>query len=209
MDTKLSTILKSVCKLATPSNAGSGVFISPNRILTTQHNISSALAVYADLEGVKEIRHPVYCDVFDLTGSKNYLSTIIAYDTAKDIALLELKDHKVKDYSKIISEKEIENCNIFDDLYIIGAGADHDPLPTNGILTYKKEKVGYEFHWMTNAPITTGDSGGGVFKKIKNTYYLIGIITSMGIDSDSNQIVHMTDFIPPLTLHEFLEKANG
>ena len=204
---KLISMLYPVCRLTTPIETGSGVFISNTLILTVFHSLKDAITSLGLPNGVQEIRHPITCEVFPFGKVEQFSADIYAYDEAQDIALLKLKSGSYEHFAQLIALTQINALNIFDDLYTVGASLGHEPIPTKGILTYKKEELGFGKYWMTDAHILLGNSGGGVFITLDNKYYLIGLTTSLMVDEENNQ-THITHFIPPDSIHNFLNSLN-
>lgn len=194
-------MLYSVCKVLSNNNSGSGVFITENRVLTAYHTLVDCITTIGTRTSKKEIRQPITCEIFDEKTSVLKQAKILAYDTNSDIALLEVNDYKHPYVSKIITKSLISQCSLFDEVFVIGSSLGHEPLPTQGIITFIKDPAS----WMTSAPILVGNSGGGVFKLIKDSYYLIGIVTSMFIDDSTDNITHLTNFVPPALIHQFMQ----
>jgi len=204
---KITSMLYPVCRVVTPAGSGSGVFISDTFILTVFHCLKDSITIVGTPNQVKEIRHTVTCEVFNSQKKKpvGYPADIYAYDEAQDIALLKLKKDKYKYSANLMDVSKADVPEVFDEVYVIGASFGHEPLPTRGIITYKKEEIDYGFYWMTDAKILVGNSGGGVFMELNNQYVLIGITTSMIVDDETDQSTHLTHFIPPQVIHNFLQ----
>jgi S1-C subfamily serine protease len=210
---KAEQMLYPVCRIRLGSDGGivfSGVFISPTEILTVYHGVSAAIK-RVGLPGVnsEEVRHPITIEVFDYTDPKKpkpYKAEIVLYDETQDIALLKTVKYKSSYSAKIISEIDIAKCKIFDEVFSVGASLGHVPIPSRGIISYLNEQYDYGSYWMTDASITFGNSGGGVFRynsKLKK-HELIGITTHIE-DNDSESVTHMVSFVPPPIIHGFLK----
>lgn len=202
-------MLYPICRIVTPQGMSSGVFVSETHILTVFHALKEAITVIGMPGCVKEVRHAITCEIFPTTkaGKKptQHMADIFAYDEAQDIALLQLKKGKHKYAASLLPESKVKDLEIFDEVFAVGASLGHEPLPTKGMITYKKEELDFGLYWMTDAHILVGNSGGGVFAEVDGEYYLIGITTSMMVDDETDSTTHLTHFVPPQILHKFLK----
>ena len=214
-NTKVQQMLCPVCRLKLGNGDGtfSGVFISKNEILTAYHGVADAIKRIGLQSQATEVRHPITVEVFDYASKdkpKTYKAEIVLYDEAQDIALLKASKANCEYPALLIPEEAIELCEIFDEVYTVGASLGHVPIPSRGIITYLNEEYAYGNYWMTNASIAVGNSGGGVFRYNPKTkkHELTGITTHVHADDEGDVIqimTHMVSFVPPKVLHAFLK----
>ncbi len=200
---KLTQMLYPVCQVQTPQMTATGIFVHEKYILTVFHCIEDSITIKGSQKSYEEVRHKVDVTFYEQNKIKTAKALIISYDEAQDIALLKLIKQKSQHIAKVVPTAQIPKCEIFDDLYIVGAPLDQSPMPTRGILSSKSEQVEHGKYWMTDAWIQTGNSGSGVFKLINKKYYLIGM-ASRSLLNDEQADTNLTHFIPPDSIYSFL-----
>jgi len=145
--------------------------------------------------------------------SGEHRATIVAYDKEGDIALLELekREKPIEYVAHLFPEDKIEEIHVFDELYCVGAVMDHEPITTNGILSYMDEIIEGREYWMSTAQSIFGNSGGSVYRYSpeRDRYEFLGMparitVAIFGFAADA--ITHMGFFVPITRIYEFLKK---
>ena len=103
---------------------------------------------------------------------KKYKGTLISSDAKADLALI-----RVATTTPFVAQISTEpDLFVFEKVILVGCGQGFSPGPTMGIIS----RIETEHGIMVDASIISGMSGGGVFRKEGDDYYLIGIIRAMG-----------------------------
>ena len=147
-------------------------------------------------------------------GSFAVTADIIAYsevEGGEDWCLLRVRD-KENTYpyvANIFPIKELETIHIFDKVYACGASLGHNPISTEGRISYMDDEIEHYRYWMSTAQTIFGNSGGSVYRWSvrRKRYEYIGIpsrisIRPMGFSADA--ITHMGYFIPIDRIYELL-----
>lgn len=142
----------------------SGVYISPNTVLTAAHCFEEQLQLIRLQTWVRG------------TTGKSYTVKVIKKDVDKDLALLKVNNMDYHIYARKgnmpVEGQEVLNC---------GCPLGLEFMVSNGIVGLLKQQFdGFKsYYTVTTATINPGNSGGGVFDSHNN---LIGINTmSMGM----------------------------
>ena len=89
---------------------------------------------------------------------------LIAYDKAKDIALLSLgTEMRLPGFAHLQDDALLEDLDIFSQACAVGCPLGSNPVATMGQITAVDKEVDGEKFWMINAPTYFGNSGGGVY----------------------------------------------
>ena len=160
-------------------------------VLTNHHVITGAVASTEEFdpkEGKnvqKETRRPVhvrfwdYNDYSTAVGTTGRVARIVAYDAARDLALLRLddKERKIKNVA-ILWPEDVGGPYLFQDVWAVGSGMGNPPYPTEGLLSgiSGKDNRGRALY-LSSAPIIFGNSGGSLwaYSKLRNKYEMIGV----------------------------------
>ena len=170
-------------KATVPVGMGTGVFISKDGIILTNHHV---------IEGSTSI--DVY--VYDETDSNTYVAEIIGVDKLMDLAVL-----------KIVSDELPSNFNVAtfgdspahgDDVYMIGHPQSMGWTVTKGVVGHPERYMSTPWQRMiqTDSLIMPGNSGGPLFDEHGN---LIGINTSLVPSKDNmntqawSMSIHVSD----------------
>lgn len=187
-------------------------------ILTNHHVIddlidigkkwNSRLSKWVEEEKRKtaEVHFFRYNNMSTTIGSYAVEADVVAYDEDDDMALLELRDTENKaDYVAVIIKKEqIKTIHMFEPVYVSGSTLGHPPIASYGMMTYQNDEIESKKFWMTNASISFGNSGGGLFIKRGGRYVFIGVPSRIQMQGFS-PANFMAYFIPPDRVIEFLE----
>jgi len=160
-------------------------------VLTNHHVIQSAInieEVFDPKRGKniqKETRRPVhvrfwdYNDYSTAVGTTGRVARIVAWDKARDLALLRLddKERKIKNIA-VLWPENVGGPYLFQDVWAVGSGMGNPPYPTEGLLSgiSGKDSQGRALY-LSSAPIIFGNSGGSLwaYSKIRNKYEMIGV----------------------------------
>lgn len=145
--------------------------------------------------------------------SGQHRANIVAYDKDGDIALLEVEREETPiDYvAHVYPKDEVKQIHVLDQLYCVGAAMGHEPIVTNGVLSFMDEIIDNKEYWMSTAQSIFGNSGGSVFRHDENReqYEFLGMparitVAMYGFSADA--ITHMGFFVPITRIYEFLDR---
>lgn len=89
----------------------------------------------------------------------------------------------------------------------MGAALGEPVMQTGGEVTNASYEIGGQKYIGTNAPITFGNSGGGLFKlEADGNYYLIGVPARVRMQGWSDVANHIGFAVPISTIYKFLEE---
>lgn len=172
--------------------SGSGVCIASEGdmyyFISSYHVISK---VIRDSEAEKAVD----IQLFPVNKKRELTAKIVAWSAKKDLALLSVKSADKLEVAKIADCDVVRGLKLFEPMLVVGCPLGNEPFPTSGVLAGFNKVVDGEKFWMTSAPTTFGNSGGGVFLQ---DFRLIGI-TSMICTYDNiitMPIYHMSIFTP-------------
>jgi S1-C subfamily serine protease len=224
-DDKYGEILSPVVHVFIPSskNKGSGVIFhkypslknkdsNAYLVITNHHVVSSRKSkTLKRIDGLTG--HPIYevvdqgCRITFFWHTKNehetYHGNVITESKENDLALVYFEsDKKIENLAMIPSQKMLDQIRVFDEVYAVGCQLGGPPIPTKGIVSRIFNSENY-VGFMTDAPISPGSSGGGVFKKFGSHYYLIGVSQQVGV-KNWQFIPHLAYSISTKIIKEFL-----
>ncbi len=141
--------------------------------------------------------------VFSDMGKKwqEHKGTIMAELIDDDLALIEFESDSLFNIAKLASPKMMSEISMFDEVFSIGCQLGRKPIPTAGILS---AFINDSLNFNSTAPITYGSSGGGLFKKYGDHYFVIGITDGAAIHN-FNLIYHYAFSISMEVVYEFLQ----
>ena len=98
--------------------------------------------------------------------SGQHRAEIIAYDKDEDIAIMEIEraETSIEYIANLYPRDEIENIHVLDELFCVGAAMGHEPICTNGTLSFMDEEIDGKELWMSTAQSIFGNSGGSVYR---------------------------------------------
>ena len=172
-DTQKEDMLYPSVKVITETGHGSGVvFMSENgmsMILTAKHVI----------KGHKTVNISFYPYDDEVKG------TVIKRSEEHDLALVAV----MYEHPYMVTLGRVRHLKPFEKVWKVGAGNGLPPYPTEGIVSIYDEEM-----MLVSAPITFGDSGGGLFVKEGKHYVYVGMATMVGAT--------MRGFIPIVIHHQ-------
>ena len=198
-----------------PDPEDSGKYI--NIVLTCQHVIDGSISVKDEWDSLlkreikKDIMEEVSVEVFDYDGSKissanSSQAEIIAYDKGHDLAAVKLHNSRPQEHiASVYPKDDIDNLQLFDEVWTSGCSLLHDPFSNKGELTYLREMIDQKSYIMYNAPSIFGDSGGGVFHGNGTLLGLCSRITNIQLGFGIDVMTWMGFGTHPSRLYEFFE----
>ncbi len=158
---------------------------------------------------------------------KRYDANLVLEDTEYDLAILSFLSNKELAVAKIADTNMLEQVRVFDEVFAVGCQLTHPPSPTVGIISvvlkgvgnipitfdglqYNTIKKNYQQGWIiygNTSQISTGSSGGGLFKKYDDNYYLIGIPYLTSFTSGSQFLPHLAYAISISTAKGFIDST--
>jgi len=94
-------------------------------------------------------------------------------DDYLDCGLLIFNSKNVYPVANLATNEILNNIKILTEVYAVGCALKHSPIITTGIISEFNEENNYI---LSTANIAFGSSGGGLFIKLEDKYYLIGIL---------------------------------
>jgi hypothetical protein len=147
--------------------------------------------------------------------SGEHRANIVAYSKEEDIALLELERYETSlpHVAYIFPKHALHELHVFDKVHCVGAALGHEPIATDGIISYMDEIIEGKEYWMSTAQSIFGNSGGSVFRfsQERGRYEFLGMPARVSIAMfgfQASAITHMGYFVPISRIYDFLEK-NG
>lgn len=186
------------------------------RVLTNAHITRLRLTIY--LQGVDSITGKIRtktvntgCEIITFDCQNNdwnqYIAKVIAEDIQYDLAILSFLSDQELAIALIADDEMLKQVRVFDEVFAIGCQLSRAPTPTVGIVsqiltgyTGKPELIVYS----STAQITPGSSGGGLFRKFNDHYYLIGIPYRVDVASNKQFVSHLASAISIVTAKGFL-----
>lgn len=188
------------------------------RVLTNSHVTHLRFVQY--LRGVNSITGKTKIEVVD-TGCEvvvfdyqdrnqiNHKAQVVAEDTTYDLAILSFVSSKEFVVVKIADQDMLEQVRVFDNVFAIGCQLGQAPSPTVGIISQIFKGTYRDREWTTygsTAQITPGSSGGGLFKRYDDHYYLIGIPYCLAVTNNGQMIPHLSNAISMKIAIEFIDQ---
>jgi S1-C subfamily serine protease len=138
-----------------------------------------------------------------------YNTTVIAEDMQYDFSLLSFRSDHQFAVAKMANEDMLSQVRVFDEIFTIGCQLGRAPSPTTGIISQIITGNNGEKEWViygNTAQITPGSSGGGLFKKYDDHYYMIGIPFRVAITNDGQIIPHLAHAISIGVAKDFINQ---
>ena len=198
-----------------PDPQNDGKYI--NIVLTCQHVIDGSISVKDEWDSLlkreikKDIMEEVSVEIFDYDGSKissanSSQAEIIAYDKGHDLAAVKLHNARPQEHiASVYPKDDIDNLQLFDEVWTSGCSLLHDPFSNKGELTYLREMIDQKSYIMYNAPSIFGNSGGGVFHGNGTLLGLCSRITNIQLGFGIDVMTWMGFGTHPSRLYEFFE----
>ena len=193
-------------------------------VLTNHHVISDAISITEEFDPKKgekvqkETRRPVHIRLWDYKdystaiGTTGRVARIVAWDKARDLALLRFddKERKIKNIAVLWAEN-VGGPYLFQDVWAVGSGMGNPPYPTEGLLSgiSGKDAQGRSLY-LSSAPIIFGNSGGSLwaYSKTRDKYEMIGVPSGATGYGTSTIVSHIVWSRPVSQIREFL-RENG
>lgn len=217
-------VLKPLVRVRTEAAAGSGVLIySADRekagefrtfVITNSHVIDDAVKVVKKWDSLRqawtyaEENEQVTVELFTyLRGGKTVLAQpikadIIAHNAEEDLAILEL-DCPLEIKAVALLLPLGETLPMLQDVYAVGCSLGVDPIVSVGKITDLEVLIDRREYVMASADIIFGNSGGGVFTRIGDTFYFIGTPSRVSVARNGQAITNMGYFIPATRIRAF------
>lgn len=218
------------CRVRVQDAGGSGVCVfsevedgeAHTFVLTNHHVVESAIDVEEKWDPTLKREYPQeesdtatveffqYNEHSKEVGSQSYQADILAWDDKerRDIALLKLRESEetMSHVANLLPYGERTAVYMGDDVYAAGAALGHPVFQTPGEVTNAYYEMNGQPYIGTNAPITFGNSGGGLFKVgTDGAYYLIGLPARVSLQGFGDVANHIGFAVPIQTIYEFLE----
>lgn len=188
------------------------------RVLTNAHvthpRITKQLIGVDALTGKLKIRTvDTGCNVIlfenDTGKWTSHEAQVMAEDIIYDLSILSFCVSKVLSVARIASKEMLVQVRVFDEVFAIGCQLGNRPTPTNGIISQITTGKHGEKEWIiygTTSQITPGSSGGGLFKKYDDHYYLIGIPYRIAVAGNGQMVPHLAHVIAIETARDFINE---
>lgn len=218
------------CRVRANDAGGSGVCIfsqdeggrAHTFVLTNHHVVQNSITIEKKWDPTLKREYPQeesdsvdveffsYNNYSKAVGSNTYQAEIVAWDDLerRDIALLKLREREdVMDHvATLLPYDERDQIFTGDKVYAAGAGLGHPVFQTPGEVTNAYYELGSQVYIGTNAPITFGNSGGGLYKEGSDgNYYLIGLPARVSLQGWGDVANHIGFAVPIAVIYEFLE----
>ena len=160
-------------------------------------------------KAIKDKKLPeITIDVYrqDFSTLDEFKAEIVAFDEAKDLAILYLKTtRQFKQVARFIPKSKISQVKVFSRVYAVGCPLGYEPLPTGGEVASLTKQMNGEKFWVMNAPTIFGNSGGGIF--LADTYELIGISSMVCVYNQviPTPITHLGLMVPADNILNWLD----
>ena len=193
-------------------------------VLTNHHVVDGAISITEEFDPKKgekvqkETRRPVHIRLWDYNdystavGTTGRVARIVAWDKARDLALLRFddKERKIKNIAVLWAEN-VGGPYLFQDVWAVGSGMGNPPYPTEGLLSgiSGKDSQGRALY-LSSAPIIFGNSGGSLwaYSKTRNKYEMIGVPSMVSAYGYGSIISHIVWSRPISDIRGFL-RENG
>jgi len=134
---------------------------------------------------------------------------VIAEDTNRDLSLLSLKTARKLAVARLADNIMLEQVRVFDDVFAVGCQLGNIPIPTAGIITQiliNNDDLEQFIVYGHTAQVAPGSSGGGLFKKYNDHYYMIGIPFCVETLTNGQIIPHLAYAISMKTAKNFINQ---
>jgi S1-C subfamily serine protease len=225
---KQKEMRNTVVLIKTRGGTGSGTIIdcletdtegvSEYRILTNAHVVGdrfvTVLREVNSLTGrIKTETIDTGCAIIVFDHNKKetyrYHSEVIDEDSIYDLAILSFQTEQKIDVARIADDQMLKMVRVFDEVFAVGCPFGNMPSPTTGIISRIITGKNGEKEWAiynATTQIVPGSSGGGLFKKYNDHYYLIGIPFSIATTRWGQIVPHLSRAIAISTARDFIDK---
>lgn len=208
-------MLDVVVLVQTGFNVGSGTIISckENNDKNFEYLVL-ANAHQLDLlqENKIQLNITTFINENNLITQYTYNAHIICLDKQLDLVILSFQSDRKFKTAKVATKEMLSNIKVFDEVFAIGCQFGFPPGPTKGIISHILTMTGDNeknfIIYVNTAQIVPGSSGGGLFKKHDNGYFLVGIPFRVARTSSGQIIPHMAQAISFIVANDFIENCN-
>lgn len=129
---------------------------------------------------------------------------IVAWNEQEDMAILKLKyPFQVKHVAKILPPDR--NLSLFQEVYAVGCPLLIDPLFSHGEVTALRHLLETKEFTVASANIIWGNSGGALYAKFPDGWYLSGIPSQVSIAGFFQAVTYLGYHITPERIHKFIK----
>lgn len=223
---KQREMLDTIVYVQTRSGRGSGTIIDYVEIeevfkyyvLTNAHVVSSRFIT--QIQGVNSLTGKPKVRVIN-TGCgiitfdhqnrdwDHHIARVVAEDITNDLAILSFVSDQELVVAKVANDDMLKQIRIFDEIFAVGCQLGRAPSPTVGIISQilTESNNGQERMIYSNtAQISPGSSGGALFKKYVEGYYLIGIPHRVSVAPNRQSVYHLSHAISMLSAKDFINR---
>lgn len=188
------------------------------RVLTNTHVTQSRLIKY--IWGVNFITGEIKQRIID-TGclitifdhlndsTSKHKTKVIIENIPYDVSILSFMSDQKFAVANIADCDILERVRVFDEIFVMGCQLGQTPSPTIGIISRILTEKNGKKEWIiytSTAQISPGSSGGGLYKKSDDHYYLIGVPFRM-MAYRGQWVPHLAHAISIATLQEFIDQS--
>ena len=185
-------------------------------VLTNHHVVDSAIHVVRKWDSLRQCYYNteendrVTVEVFTYLRSGRTVmgrpisAEIRAHKAEEDMALLELDYPLAVPQCATLLPKGIE-LNLLQSVWAVGCSLGEDPIATIGHIMDLEELIENKPYVLASAQIIYGNSGGGVFAKIDNIVYFVGVPSRIRVMRNGQALSHMGFFVPPDRIRRFFK----
>ena len=137
-----------------------------------------------------------------------HTAKIIAEDIWSDLSLLSFESDKKFQVAMTPEDDMFQQIRVFDEVFAIGCQLGQPPIPTFGIVSQImsiKSETRIKMIYVSTAQILPGSSGGGLYRKYGNHYYLIGIPNGISVMRGGHFVPHMSHSVSMETAKYFID----
>ncbi len=146
---------------------------------------------------------------YEKRNKTGYMAKVISESAIKDLAMISFVSKEELDISNIPTKKMLKQVRVFDEVFAIGCQLGRNPSPTVGIISQILDRGRRTKEWLiygTTAQITPGSSGGGLFKKYDNNYYLVGIPFRAMTEKNGQMFPHLAYAVSMTSAFGFIDQ---
>jgi len=147
-------------------------------------------------------------DHLNKTNSQHDTKVIIE-NIPYDISILSFISDQQFAIARIATNDMLSQVRVYDEVFTSSCQLGQAPSPTTGIISFILTGINSEKEWVIyshTAQISPGSSGGGLFKRYGDHYYLIGIPFRV-LAYKEQWIAHLAHAISISTVREFIDQS--
>lgn len=146
----------------------------------------------------------------DDNSHREYDTEILVENVPYDISVIAFWSEEELAVANVATDKMLDDIRVFDDVFAVGCQLGMSPTPTVGIISKILTGDNGEKQWIiysNTAQIIYGSSGGGLFRKYDNHYYLIGVPFRASMTYSGQVITHLAQAISISTARDFIDQS--